>query len=127
MRKINGYVVITHMNTNTLRVRKLWFVVCTVLPFRPCPFPHLAPFQTFNNDISVYSPPRLFVMDAPLFSADGDAKHVEEHSNRHQSCRVAAVIFLCFRQLAYLGREIFTKNFNNYKLKNLYFRMKVRQ
>jgi hypothetical protein len=38
-------------------------------------------------------PPRLFLMDAPLFSADGDAKHVEEHSYRHQSRCVAAVIF----------------------------------
>jgi hypothetical protein len=50
-------------------------------------------FKEFNNDISVHSPLRLFVMDAPLFSADRDAKHVEEHSYRHQSCCVAAVIF----------------------------------
>jgi hypothetical protein len=38
---------------------------------------YLAHVQAFNDDVSVHSPPRLFVMDAPLFSADGDAKHVE--------------------------------------------------
>jgi hypothetical protein len=56
-------------------------------------------------------------MDAPLFSADGDAKHVEEHSYRHQSCCVAAVILLFFRQMKYLGREMFTKHFITFSVK----------
>jgi hypothetical protein len=61
--------------------------------FTPLPCTPLAHVQTFNDDISAYSSPRLFLMDSPLFSADRDAKHVEEHGYRHQSCCVAAVIF----------------------------------
>jgi hypothetical protein len=68
---------------------KVMGVACT----SPPPLFYIPHVQTYNDDISVHYPPRLFLMDAPLFSADGDAKHVEEHSYRHQSCCVAAVIF----------------------------------
>jgi hypothetical protein len=50
MRKINGYVVITHMNTNTLGDR----IDGCSLYFTPPLFLYFPHVQTYNDDISVH-------------------------------------------------------------------------